>query len=73
MLSGYPLNDLVRLAAAGAGFELDAHGYVTNDLIRIAAASSGKGTIRFVNLLPRDMNDLIRIAAAGGGSSFIVS
>lgn len=66
-------DDLVRIAAAGGGFRLDASGRPIDDLVRIAAAASGKNaTMILENTTNRATNDLVRIAAAGKGSVIFV-
>jgi len=61
-------DDLIRIAAAGAGFSLNASLRPTADLIRIAAAASLKGSrVTFTELSLRPTDDLIRIGAAGKG------
>lgn len=61
-------NDLVRIAAAGGGFFLDASLRPTDDLVRIAAAGSNNGArLVFQGMALRPPNDLVRIAAAGRG------
>jgi DNA replication protein len=68
MFEHWDTNEIVRLAAAGGGFEIDASLRPTNDLIRIAAAAGGKGArVVFRGLTPRPVDELIRIAAAGQG------
>jgi DNA replication protein len=62
------IDDLVRIAAAGGGFTLDASMKHTNDLVRIAAAASRTGTkITLRGLSLRPVDDLVRISAAGNG------
>jgi hypothetical protein len=64
-----PTDDLIRILAAGGGFEISAGVRPTEDLIRLASAASSKGarlTLRGLTVRPTD--DLIRIAAAGKGS-----
>ena len=68
MLQNRTTNDLIRIAAAGGGFALDAAARSTDDLIRIAAAAREKGRLVFRGLGARSTYDLIRIAAAGGGA-----
>jgi hypothetical protein len=66
-------DDLVRIAAAGGGFTLDASLRSTNDLVRIAAAASEKGSqITFVGLKLRSTDDLVRIGAASKGCVVLV-
>lgn len=68
MLENRHTDDLIRVAAAGGGFSLNASTRHTNDLIRIAAAASGKGSlITFRGLGNRPTDDLIQIGAAGKG------
>jgi DNA replication protein len=62
-------NDLVRIAAAGGGFILDAALRSTDDLVRIAAAASTHGArVTFSGLKLRSTDDLVRISAAGKGA-----
>ena len=62
---------LVRLAAAGGGFAVDANNCLLDYLIRIAAAGSGKQARLVVRQLQHlNLEDLIRIAAAGKGCVF---
>jgi hypothetical protein len=72
MFEVWQTNDVVRLAAAGDGFEMNAAGRPTEDLIRIAAAAgSSEARIVFRGLGVRPLSELIRIAAAGkGGVTF---
>ena len=63
------VQDLVRIAAAGGGFELEAGSYAVSDLVRIAAAASAKRPL----LIVKDaggliVSDLVRVAAAGQGA-----
>lgn len=68
MFEGLPTDDLVRIAAAGGGFELSAGERPTVDLVRIATAARNKGArLKISGLGKMSINDLIRIAAAGGG------
>ncbi len=63
------VNDLVRIAAAGGGFTIDASNYEVNDLVRIAAAAQNhKSRIHLTNAHILDTNDLVRIGAAGKGA-----
>ena len=62
------INDLVRIAAAGGGFVLDASLKSTDDLVRIAAAASNNGArVTFTGLKLKSTDDLVRIGAAGKG------
>ncbi len=66
-----PVDDLIRIAAAGGGFRLNASMRLTDDLIRIAAAASNKSAkMVFLGLNMRTTDDLIQIAAAGKGCVF---
>ena len=68
MFEGLPTDDLVRIAAAGGGFELSAGERPTVDLVRIATAARNKGArLKISGLGAMSVSDLIRIAAAGGG------
>jgi DNA replication protein len=65
-------DDLVRIAAVGGGFRLDATLRSTDDLVRIANAASAKGShVVFAGLKLRTTDDLVRIAAAGKGCVFL--
>jgi len=60
--------DLIRIAAAGGGYKLDASARPTADLVRIAAAASQSGaSIYFSGMSNRSTADLIRIGAASKG------
>lgn len=62
-------SDLVKIAAAGGGFRLDAAPRLTSDLVKIAAAAkSGGASVTFVGMAPRLTSDLVKIGAAGGGA-----
>ncbi len=68
MFEQRPVDDLIRIAAAGGGFRLNASMKLTEDLIRIAAAASNKSAkMVFLGLNTRTTDDLIRIATAGKG------
>lgn len=61
--------DLVRIAAAGGGFRLNAAPRTTADLVRIAAAASNHGArLTFTGMAARATADLVRIGAAGKGA-----
>lgn len=61
--------DLIRIAAAGGGFRLNAKPRTTADLVRIAAAASIHGAVlTFTGITTRTTSDLVRIAAAGKGA-----
>ncbi|MDP9648411.1 MULTISPECIES: hypothetical protein [Paraburkholderia] len=64
-------DDLVRIAAAGGGFRLQAGVRATEDLVRIAAAGSRHNArLIFVGLGARTTDDIVRISAAGKGGVF---
>lgn len=66
---GRPTADLIRVAAAGGGFRLDAAGRPTDDLVAIAAAASEWGVpLVFAGMDGRSADDLVRIADAGEGN-----
>lgn len=70
-LESFRTDDLVRIAAAGGGFRLDAGNRLTNDLVRIAAAASNKNAkLVLVGCTSRSIDDMVRIAAAGKGNVF---
>lgn len=61
-------SDLIKIAAAGGGFRLDAADRLTSDLIKIAAAAkSGGASVIFVGMSARLTSDLIKVGVAGGG------
>jgi hypothetical protein len=71
MLENRTTDELVRIAAAGGGFRLNASMKLTNDLILIAAAASNKGVrMVFSGLKNRTTDELAQIAAAGKGCVF---
>lgn len=60
--------ELIRIAAAGGGFMLNATRRPTDDLIKIAAAGASKAArLTFAGLARRPTNELVMIAAAGRG------
>ena len=63
-----PLNDMVRIAVAGGGFDLDAGAYAVDDMVRLAAAGANKGPIRILNADSLQTDEIVRIAVAGVGS-----
>jgi len=66
---GRPTEDLIRVAAAGGGFRLDAAGRPTDDLVAIAAAASEWGVpLVFAGMDGRPTDDLVMIADAGEGN-----
>jgi hypothetical protein len=68
MFEHHSVDDLCRLAAHGAGFELKAAQYTAADLSRIAAnAAAGGGRLVIVNVNHFSVDELCRIAANGKG------
>ena len=62
------INDLVRIASAGGGFNIDCSKYTVLDIVRIAnAASIGGGLVFLGNTSHFTLNDKVRIAAASKG------
>jgi DNA replication protein len=62
------VDQLVRIAAAGGGFTLDAATKTVEQVVRIAAAASTKGAqITITNAQTKTVDHLVRIAAAGKG------
>jgi DNA replication protein len=63
-----PTPDLLRVAAAGGGFRLDASLRPTSDLVRIATAAFEAGArVTFAGLNARPTSELLQIAMAGKG------
>jgi hypothetical protein len=61
-------DELVKIAAAGAGFVIEARRRSTDELAKIAAAAKRSGaTVVFRNMTMRKMDALTKIAAAGKG------
>lgn len=66
------VDELVRIAAAGGGFRLDAAIKRTDDLVSIASAASQRGArVTFAGLGIRSTDELVRISAAGQGCVFL--
>lgn len=60
--------DLVRIASAGGGFNIDCSKYSVLDIVRIAAAAKiGGGLIYLNNTSKFTIIDKVRIAAASKG------
>ncbi len=63
-----PLNDLVRIAAAGGGFDIIADEYGIDELARIAsAASKHKSRLRILQCGRLGVKELTRLGSAGKG------
>lgn len=61
-------SELIRIAAAGGGFSLDAKLRTTSELTQIAsAAARGGGTIHLNGMEIRKTSELEQIASAGKG------
>lgn len=62
-------NDLIKIAAAGGGFHLDAKTRLIDELVQIAAAAkSGGATVIYSGTALFSTPDLIQIGAAGKGA-----
>ena len=62
------LDELIHIAAAGAGFTIEAGTFASEDLVRIAAAAAGTGAQVVIHgASGRATEDLLRIAKAGRG------
>ena len=67
-----PTDEVIRIAAVGGGFVLDASGRDTGDLLKIAAVcKSGGGTLYLKNCAGLATIDLMKIAAVGQGQVVI--
>ena len=65
-------DDLVRIALAGGGFEIDASSRTTDEIVRIASATGNRPSkLKVSNTGKKTTDDLVRIALAGIGSVFI--
>jgi hypothetical protein len=65
-MKGFSIDDLVKLAAFGAGFAVDAGAFSPDELCKIASHANGQGsriTIRGGGLT---LDDMTRIASHGG-------
>ncbi|HDY7836846.1 TPA: hypothetical protein RQK39_004255 [Vibrio vulnificus] len=63
-----PTRELVQIAAAGGGFELNGATKPTRELVQIAAAGSTTGAnLTFTGLSTRPTRELVQIASAGKG------
>ena len=63
-----PVEDLVQIAAAGAGFTLRAVPYNTEELVRIVATARDHGCrIQLTDVSARDTQELVKIAATSKG------
>ena len=61
-------SELIKIAAAGAGFNLNTSHKTTSELIKIATAASTSGAqLTFSGLKNKTTSELIKIGAAGKG------
>jgi len=61
--------DLIKVRAAGGGFDVDAANVNVGDLVRLAVAGGDvKPRLQVRNAGRLPVADLVRIAVAGGGS-----
>ncbi len=69
MFEARTTEELVRIAIAGGGFDLNASARTTDELVRIAiAAKNNRARIGFRGLGARTTDEIVRIAIAGGGA-----
>jgi hypothetical protein len=69
MMQGYTVDQLVRLASAGAGFAINAQqGFHVEDLVRVASAAAGRGARITIRNYRFTLDEMIRIASAGQGA-----
>lgn len=68
MFESKSIGDLISIAAAGGGMEIEVSARSTGDLTRLAtAAASGNARIYMRGLTARSTGDLASIARAGRG------
>jgi hypothetical protein len=68
---GYTIDQIVRIAAAGGGMNIDTQGKTVDQVVRIAAAASGKQAKLVIrNTQGYTVDQLVRVAAAGKGCVF---
>jgi len=60
-----PTEELMRIATAGAGFQIYGSGRTTDDLMRIAACMLEGAQLIITGMQRRSIDDLVRIAACG--------
>ncbi len=63
-----PVDDLVRVVAAGGGITVASAARSTADLVKISAAGGGRARIRVVMTRNLTTEEMIEVAAAGRGS-----
>jgi hypothetical protein len=70
MFKARPIDEMVRIAAAGGGMVIDAGAWPTPELVRIAtAAAKSCARVQLHNVSAiRTTDDLAQIALAGGGT-----
>lgn len=69
MFESMSAGDLVRIAAAGAGFRTNVESRSVPDIVRIAAAASTNGArLIFTGADSLSATDIVRIGAAGRGA-----